>query len=138
MDVPNASDPRLQLSGVALGVVGTRQSAMNAQFLTAVVPFQPTTSRTFAATDTLRVFGRAFWRDKAEAAVTVAIKGAPETLQQVALSALPGIKGGQQGAFDAEVPLRPLVSGSYLLVVTAQLKSGKPVVREVPFAVRKN
>jgi hypothetical protein len=136
IDVPNPGDARLQLSGVSIGVAGSKALALNADILKPVVPFQPTTTRTFAVTDTLRVYGRAFWRDKAEAEVMISIKNVPGTLRQAALSALPGIKGGQQGAFDAEVPLKQLAPGSYLLVVTAQLKGRGVVRREIPFVLQ--
>jgi hypothetical protein len=84
----------------------------------------------------VRVFGRAFWRDKADAAVLISIKNVPGSLIEPVLIRSPGIKGGQQASFDAGVPLARLSPGSYLLVVTAQLKDGKVVTREVPFTVR--
>ena len=136
IDVPNPGDARLQLSGIAIGKAGSNALVLNADILKPVVPFQPTTTRTFAATDTLRVFGRAFWRDKADAAVLISIKNVPGSLIEPALIRSPGIKGGQQASFDAGVPLARLSPGSYLLVVTAQLKDGKVVTREVPFTVR--
>jgi hypothetical protein len=110
--------------------------ALNADILKPVVPFQPTTTRTFSATDTLRVFGRAFWRDKGEAVVKISIKNVPGTLIEPALTKSPGVKGGQQVVFDADVPLARLTPGSHLLVVTAELKDGKVVTREVPFSVK--
>jgi VWFA-related protein len=136
IDVPNPGDARLQLSGIAIGVAGSKALALNADILKSVVPFQPTTTRTFAAADTLRVFGRAFWRDKGEAVVMISIKNVPGTLIEPALTKSPGVKGGQQVVFDADVPLARLTPGSHLLVVTAELKDGKVVTREVPFSVK--
>lgn len=136
LDVPKPSDDRLQLSGIVIAVAGVPAPAMNAAAIASLVPFQPTTARTLAATDTLRVFGRAFWRARDTAVVTIAIKTVPASLKQPTLTMSPGVKGGQEAAFDATVPLAGLAPGRYVLEITGRLGSGKPVTREVPFAVR--
>jgi hypothetical protein len=41
-----------------------------------------------------------------------------------------------QAAFDGEVPLVGLVPGRYVLDVTARVRNGKPVTRQVPFSLR--
>jgi VWFA-related protein len=136
VDVPKPADSRLQLGGIAIGVAGVAAPALNAAAIKSTVPFQPTTARVFAATDSLRVFGRAFWRSKDAAVVTVGIKAIPASLKQPALVTSPGISGGQDAAFDATVPLAGLAPGRYVLEIAARLGSGKPVTREVPLTVR--
>jgi VWFA-related protein len=136
LTVPKPSDGHLQLSGVVIGVSGADAPAMNAGTIESLVPFQPTPARTFVAVDTLRVFGRVFWRSKEAATVTIGIKGVVASVDQPVLTVTPGIKGGRQGAFDAMVPLRGLAPGRYVLEITGRSTSGKPVTREVPFTVR--
>lgn len=136
VDVPNFSDDKLHLSGIALGLNGVSPSALNANAIESLVPFQPVATRTFAPTDTLRVFGRVFWRSKDPAVVTTRIKDVPASLTQPALAMSPSPKGGQTGAFDAVVPLAGLTPGRYVLEVTVQLPGGKPIMREVPFAIQ--
>jgi hypothetical protein len=100
------------------------------------VPFQPTPDRTFAAADTLRVFGRAFWRSPDAALVILTIRPSPASPMQPTLVLSPARRGGQEAAFDAAVPLSGLAPGRYVLEVSARLSRGNAVTREVPFAIR--
>ena len=62
IEVPNIKNDALQIASVVLGFDGPpREAAMRADSIAALLPFQPTTTRTFAATDTLRVFAPLFW-----------------------------------------------------------------------------
>jgi hypothetical protein len=136
IDVPKPTDGRLQLSGIAIGLAAPAPPAMNAKAIAAVVPFQPTTSRSFARADTLRVFGRAFWRSRDPIVVTMGLKGVASASSQVALQPFPGVRGGQAATFDAPLPLNQLAPGAYVLEITARPKGGAPVTREMPFVVR--
>jgi hypothetical protein len=69
VDVPKVSDNKLQLTGIVIGAAGGATAATEAAAIKDLVPFQPATSRTFAQTETLRVFARAFWGSK-DATVT--------------------------------------------------------------------
>jgi hypothetical protein len=129
----NADDP-LQLSGIAIGVVGRHLPSLNAGAIASLIPFQPVTARAFASGDTLRVFGRAFWRSGTEPIVTVRIVGTPP--QQAELEVSPTYRNTKQGAFDVTLPLAQLPSGEYVLEVAARAERGDPVTRWVPFAVR--
>jgi VWFA-related protein len=137
VDVPKPSDDRLQMSGIALAVAGAALPAMNADLITSIVPFQPTTSRTFSSADELRVFCRIFWGSTdANAAATLAIKSVPASLQQVALAVSPSAPHHYEGVLDAIVPLKALAPGDYVLEISVRLPGGRPVVRGVPFAVK--
>jgi hypothetical protein len=125
----------LQIAGVALAPEGRSAPALNADALAAVVPFQPAATRTFTGKDTLRVFGRLLWRSRDVAAVTIGVKGAPATTQEPVLKTL-SENGGRIAVFEGRVPLSGLAAGSYVLEIAARLKSGKPVVREIPFEMR--
>jgi hypothetical protein len=136
VDVPKPSDNRLQLGGVAIAADGAAPPALNADSLEGIAPFQPTAARTFGSSDTLRVFGKVFWRSRDAAVVTVGIQSRPSMAIQSPLVVSPGAGGGQMAGFDARVPLASLPSGRYVLEITARLRSGRPVTREIPFEVR--
>jgi hypothetical protein len=135
VDVPKASDSRLQITGVVIAPVGRSAPALNAEAIAAVIPFQPAATRTFAAQDTLRVFGRLLWRSRDAAAVTIGVKGVPATTQQPVLVSS-NANGGQIAVFESKVPLSGLTPGTHVLAISARLKSGKPIVREIPFEIR--
>ena len=135
VDVPKTSDD-LQLSGIAIAVAGVSAPAMNSATLASIVPFQPTPGRVFAATETLHVFGRAFWHAKGAAAVTTAIKTVPASLKEAPLVMTPGVKGGQAASFDAAVPLAGLAPGRYVLEVTGRVGTARPVTRDVPITIK--
>lgn len=135
VEVPKPSEGRLQLSGVVMAPEGRSAPALNADAIGAVVPFQPATTRIFSATDTVRVFGRVLWRSRDAATVTIGVKGIPAKTLQPALQTS-SENGGQIAVFDGKVPLAGLAPGAYVFEITARLKSGRPVVREVPFEIR--
>ena len=137
VDVPKISDNKLQLSGVVLGAAGQFTLATEADAIKDLVPFQPTTSRVFAQTDTLRVFARAFWGSKdAAASVTLQLTGptssAPRTLN---LNGLRTQSGKSEAVLDSPLPLAGLTPGAYQLEVSA--KVGRDTAKRiVPFQVR--
>jgi hypothetical protein len=134
LDVPDPGDD-LQVSGIAIGVAGARAPALNAASIAPVVPFQPTTARAFAGSETLRIFGRAYWRGAAAPAVTVRIESAAATPRAAALGVPRAVRGRQEGAFDVTLPLAGLASGRHVLVIEAGAK-GRTAVREIPIVIR--
>lgn len=138
IDVPKLSDDRLQFGNIVLGLAGVSAPAMNREAITALVPFQPITTRTFAATDMLRVFGRVFWRSKSTDLPAVAFDITPRAaaVNQPKVTMSAGPNGHQEAAFVGTVSLSGLVPGRYVLEVSARLGSAKPVTREVPFLVQ--
>ena len=136
VDVPKPSDGDLQMSGIAVGTVGEHaEAALRAGVLGDVVPFQPTTTRTFSADETLRVYGRLFWGTRAPK-VTIAIQGTAAAARTLLLSRAPAGNGRSAGAIDTTVPLTGLTSGDHVIEITAHLANGKPVTREIPITVR--
>ncbi|MEZ5319127.1 MAG: VWA domain-containing protein [Vicinamibacterales bacterium] len=143
VDVPKPTDGSLQVSGVAIGLVGVNPGAMNASAAGQVVPFQPLTTREFEPGQTLRVFGRAFWKDRGDAVVTATIRPAGDAARPVgrppqvlSLAAGDGVRGGRLVSFDTQVPLSGLGPGDYVLEIAARLGDGRPVTRLIPFEVR--
>jgi VWFA-related protein len=138
IEVPQLSDDKLQVGGIVLGLSGVSTPAMNTAVITPLVPFQPVTTRAFAPTDTLRVFGRAFWRAKSDDALvmTIVIKPMPARLIQPKVTMSLEQNGDREAAFQGTVPLSGLTPGRYVLEIAARLGRAKPVMREVPFSVR--
>jgi hypothetical protein len=137
VDVPKVSDNRLQLTGVVIGAAAQSTAATEADAIKDLVPFQPTTSRVFAQTETLRVFARAFWGSKDSAvAVTLRLTGpsspAPQTLN---LNGLRAQGGKSEAVLDTPLALAGLAPGAYQLEVSAKV-GGQTAKRLVPFDVR--
>jgi hypothetical protein len=139
VDVPNYLDSAFQLSPLTIGSTSaTMDAASNLDTIKALVPFQPTTVRTFSNTDTLRVFARAYWRShEMTADVTMTVTG-PTVVppQRKTLQATVPAPGRRQAVFDTELPLAGLTPGSYVLRIEARLPKGKPAHRELPFNIK--
>ena len=139
IEVPNPGDDKLQLGGIALAAEpGAAETVPGADAFAALVPFQPTTTRSFTAADTLRVFARAFWGGRPSPVFgAVAIAG-PSAIgaRTLALTAGATPDGRQTTTIDTRVPLTGLAAGDYVLDLSVQLAKGKPVHRGVPFRVR--
>lgn len=140
LDVPDFSEGRLAIGGLALGyAAGPRLATTLSPRNTSrdvptapVLPFAPTLDRTFATTDTLRVYFEVVSRDG-----MAALEG---TLAIVAedgatvLESIPFVPGAD-GRVDLRVPLAVLTPGPYIL--RASVGSGKhSATREIGFAIR--
>jgi VWFA-related protein len=154
LDVTNLDGGTLRLSGIAIGLANVAPTVLNAEALSSLVPFQPLTTREFDSSETLRVFGRAFWKARNDPSVTFTIKAAEyvphsagrsdvtanttfkpkEWLLPVAGTADP--RGGKQASFDVKIPLADLPPRGYLLEIRARLNDEPPVNRIIPFWVR--
>lgn len=136
IDVPRPSDDRLQMSAVAVGFTGApRQAVMNASLISQLLPFQPTTTRTFSARDSLRLFARLFWKGAGEPGVTVTITGhtAPRALT---LSLEDAANGRREAVLDATQSLGTLPAGHHELVISARLPNGQSTKRAILFEVK--
>ena len=139
VDVLDYRDSDVQLSPLVIGTPNYGlDAAVGLDNIRLLVPFQPTTNRTFSSMDTLRIFARVFWRTKhPDAEVRVSVQGpSPVPLQTTSIAGMRAPDGHTQGRFNTAVPLRGLTPGSYVLRVEATQPTGKPFVREVPFEVR--
>jgi VWFA-related protein len=139
VDVPRTTGTRLVLTPLVLGA-GSPESdaATGLDLVRALVPFQPTTQRTFSASDTLRIYSRAYWggTDTTLAfEVAVSDPSAPVT-QKAQVSATSNGAGRRRATLDTTVSLSKLAPGPHVLTVRTQVGRGQPVTREIPFAVR--
>jgi VWFA-related protein len=140
VDVPDVSSSKLQVGGIILGVVGAAgEPAREPDNLKALVPFQPTTTRTFAATDTLQVFAPLFWASKDAAAhAVVSVRHGPDVVAHQETD-VQGVvtKGAHRTApARADLPLSGLAAGQYTLDLEVQLPNGQSAARTVPFEIK--
>jgi hypothetical protein len=114
VDVLDYRDEDVQLSPL---VIGTPQFGLDAAVgldtIRLLVPFQPTTSRTFSSTDTLKVFARVFWRTKhPDAEIRMSVQGPmPLPPQTISINGMRAPTGHTQGRFSTTLPLRGLTAG---------------------------
>ncbi len=133
---PSRDDP--QMSTVAIGFDGPpRQAAVPPGALKDLLPFQPTTTRAFAASDTLRVFAPIFWGSpESSVDVTIAISGDATTAPRVETLHATADAGHRHAALDTTIPLDGLLPGQYVLDLTARAGTGPPAHREVAFEIK--
>ena len=143
IDVPKVSDGKLQMSGVAIGFDGpAREGAMNASLIAQLLPFQPTTTREFRSSDTLKLFARLFWKGRGQPAVTLRVTPAAPGTESAALQVTPEVKpqaadgGRMEAVLDTTLPLKSLSPGRYHLAVDARLPNGQSAGRVVLFGVK--
>jgi hypothetical protein len=129
----------LTMGGIAVGFDGApREAAMAPEALAALIPFQPTTSRTFVTSDVLRVFGHIYWKDSgAQPQVAMTLTGPSGTTTSApTLSAMKSAGDQQDAVIAAVLPMNGLAAGRYHLAISATLAGGKPVSRDVLFEVK--
>jgi VWFA-related protein len=138
VDAPKTSESTIQMGAVVLGLAGgAGPPSLGDDFVKAIVPFQPTTSRTFVPGQTLRVFAPVFWRTReTEARVVLTLEGPSVTLRrEERLGVATATDGRRLSAVDTLIPLAQL-SGAYTLRLEANVNDKQTFVREVRFEVR--
>jgi VWFA-related protein len=140
VDVPNVATSKLQIGSVVLGVVGASgQPTSEPENLKILLPFQPTTMRMFASTDTLEVFAPLFWASKDDAArAVVSIRSGADVVAHQEVD-VPGAmtKGDHRtGPARSDLSLSGVAAGQYVLSVEARLPNGQTATRTVPFEIK--
>ena len=131
----------LVVSSVVLGIIdGGGKMLPEPAIFKAVVPFQPTTTRTFQPTDTMQVFAPVFWSGKdpsAHASLSIR-RGAVAVMRNEKDLQGTLIKGDHRTAdVRSDVPLAALAPGSYTLNLDVTLPNKQHAARAVPFEVVK-
>ena len=130
----------LQLGAVVLGIDGPpRQAAMPPGALEDLVPFQPTTARAFAATDTLRVFAPLFWvSGDGPVTVTLSICRGHDVVavRRAHATAVSASSTHRQASVADTLPLAGVPAGQYLLEVEARLTSDQTAKRAISIEIR--
>jgi len=137
VDPPDFGDSDLRLSGLVLGLAGARpRPTMGLDSIGEIAPFQPTTLRTFARSDTVKVFARAYWKkDAGPVTATLRLVGSETAPRVFTLAGEVGHEGGRRAVLETSLPLDGLAPGGYVLRVEAGLPGGHSTMREVPFFV---
>lgn len=164
LEVPKPNSDNTELGGVVLGYAGpAREDAKPKGALEGLIPFQPTTDRTFTSSDSLQVFAPVFWKPSGTSRPTMAPRsnlpvpvaigagsGAGPGAVNVMLSIRQGAKviverrdqvepettaDRSQASFMATLPLKALSPGAYILTISANA-GGSTAKREVAFVVR--
>jgi VWFA-related protein len=148
VEVPDFSKPQVALSGIAIGYAagprvpaaivsaGRPKSMRSAARMasgtpSSLLPFAPTLDRTFAATETLRVYFKVASRERMaglDGAVT--ILGADGTTVHVSVPFAPD----EDGRVDLRVPLGDLARGAYILRASVT-GSEHTATREIGFVI---
>ncbi|HET9372064.1 MAG TPA: VWA domain-containing protein [Vicinamibacterales bacterium] len=137
LDVPNFRKTDVQLSPIVIGsTVHAVDASVGLDALRGLVPFQPTTTRTFAATDRLRVFARVYW-GSSDTRVTADVQVDGKSMHRDALTVRTPAPGRREATVDAVLPLGDLSAGQHVLSVIVETEKGKRAVKSVPFAVEK-
>jgi VWFA-related protein len=126
---------QLQLSGV---VVGTDDipPGVGGETLTAILPFQPTTSRIFTRTQTLRVFARAFWRSTATIeSATLTFNGPASVSQALAVTSSLRENGRHEAVLYGTRTLNDLSPGDYVLTMTVRMANGQHATRSLSLSI---
>jgi hypothetical protein len=137
VDAPKASESAIQMGAVVLGLAdGGGPPTLGDDFVKAIVPFQPSTARTFTPQQTLRVFAPVFWRSReTDARVVLTLEGPTVTLRrEERLTVATATDGRRLTALDTLIPLAQL-SGTYTLRLEANVNDKQTFVREVRFEV---
>jgi VWFA-related protein len=138
VDVPNYRRTDLQLSPIVVGVTGAAQgldAAIGLDTLRGLVPFQPTTLRTFSPADRLRVFTWAYW-GSTETSLAMEIRVDDRVVTRQSLPARTAAAGKRDVAIDLMVPLAGLAPGRHVITVTASTREKRSATRQVAIEVR--
>ncbi len=163
LEVPKWTSENTELGGIVLGYAGPpREEAKPKDALKDLVPFQPTTDRTFSSSDSLRIFAPVFWRSTGAsravvsrtapvailggatgpgtATVTLSIRQGARILverrdQVEADEPAANMAEQSHASFAVTLPLKGVPPGNYILSISASA-SGTPAKREVAFSVK--
>ena len=139
LDVPDIRGSHLVMTPLVLGSSAPESDAATGlDLVRTLVPFQPTTLRTFGTNETLRVYSRAYWGGSDSTLpfeVSISDDNTPIKLTVPAAASMSGT-GRRRATLDTTVPLSKLSPGPHVLTVSARIGRDKPVLREIPFVVK--
>jgi len=140
LDVPNFAARTLTVCPIVLGTsLDDLDAAIGLERIRPLLPFQPTTARTFKADQMVRVFSKAFWSGHQPSIVaTWAILRAGETSRHWSAS-LPSTRlaqGPSEASFDRVLNLAGLAEGPYILQVRWTLSPDDVSTQSIPLEIR--
>ena len=146
LEVPAFDKAPLSMSGVVLTsrAAARRPTVAPDPELKDLLPGPPTATREFAPGDTLAIFAEVYDNrgstpHRVDITATIKEDGGRTVFNQTEERATEELQGARGGfGYRAEIPLKDLNPGSYVLTVEARSRlSGNPVAREdIPFRIR--
>ncbi len=135
--VPKPSESKIQMGAVVLGTPNSPSPpTLGADWVRPLLPFQPTTRRTFSPAQTLRVFAPVFWKGReSEARVVLTLEGTGVTLRREERVAATRLDGRQVTSLDTLIGLDKL-RGPFTLTLAATANGRDTATREVRFTVQ--
>jgi VWFA-related protein len=129
------------LGGIVIGrAEAPRPAAVLGTLPAEVVPIQPVTERTFASSDTLRVWVPLFWRDDATVVpvVVLRVRGDGEVVTERVATVPPAglTRGVATTGASTDLPLSSLAPGRYRLEATATLPGGGSSTTAIGIEIR--
>jgi hypothetical protein len=136
--VPKLTSDTLHVGPPVFGLPGVREPALNAEAMAGLVPFQPTTTRTFASTDTVHLFARVFApRGSASVTVTMTVRGSGgERTRAETIAVRGGPQDSPEASWQAILPIGELPAGQYIVQVEATASTRRTDRREVSFTIK--
>jgi VWFA-related protein len=137
VEVINPSSDKLQMSTIVIGYAGVdRQAAVPPGVIKELIPFQPTTTRTFAPADTIRLFAPLTWGSNgASVDVTMTLLGGTNGPAHHEAVTATG-HAPHVGLLDTTMSLQGFTPGPYTLEVVARLPNGQTARREIALEVK--
>jgi hypothetical protein len=132
VQVIDSRERTLRLGSLVLGYDGAGPRALGAD-VGGVLPFQPTTDRVFAASDTLRLFAPVFPAGAPQAGTFSVAIDSGNGPQPVTSGPIDGLKSG---GLDLRIPLAGLTPGTYVLALEVAATGGDTAQRSIAFDVR--
>ncbi|HEY6357965.1 MAG TPA: VWA domain-containing protein [Vicinamibacterales bacterium] len=140
MDVPALSGSNFESTPLILGLASGAGAASavvaHVESITQLVPFQPTTNRTFTSGQQLRVFSRVFAAKPASVKTELRLKRGKSVLRTVPLRLrpTPSVTGSED--CEATLDLKDLLAGDYILEFTTRASGHQPVSQELGFRIQ--
>jgi hypothetical protein len=139
LDVPNLNQVNVQLAPLVLGIADATARGLDAAIgldaIRTLVPFQPTTHRSFASTDRLRVFSWAYWKSPLDA-VAAELRVDGRLMKQQSFPARTAREGRRAAPIDMVVPLAGLSPGRHVITMTGSTDAKHSSARQVAIDVK--
>jgi hypothetical protein len=137
VDVPRPGDSEIQMGAVVVGTPGAPMPpTLGDDFIRPIVPFQPTTRRSFTQAHTLRIFVPVFWKGREpEARMVLTLEGKDVTLRREEQLAAVTVDGRRVTSLDTIIGLAQL-RGAFTLRLDATVNGRQTASRELRFEVR--
>jgi len=137
ISIPDLKKREVALGGVAIGRATPGALILNPAAIAGLMPFHPTTMREFSATDSIRLFTRAFWPAKdGPAAVDATVRVVDSAIARTL--SLAGTPEGyhRTATLDTMLPLTGLSAGTHVIEVEVTAANQKPASRQIVFDIR--